>query len=369
MSKPECRRNAEATVTKYFLAASNRDDFVRTRMQWISLLLATFATLISGCKPEPSSEVVVYTALDEGFSRPIFGDFEAETGVEVRPKFDTEATKTVGLAQTILAEKERPRCDLFWNNEILNTLRLERAGLLREYRSPAAEAFPAFARSPSGTWHGFAARARVLIVNTERLAEDQRPTSVSDLRDAKWKGRCGIAKPLFGTTATHAAVLFATLGEDTAKEFFYDVKANAQVFAGNKQVALAVAAGQIDWGITDTDDAIIEIESAKPVTIVYPDQGEGQPGTLFIPNTLALIKGSPNPEAAEKLVDYLLAPAVEEKLAAGPSAQIPLNPAVDVELRVESPKTVRPMQVDWQAAADQWDAAYAFLTEEFAAVE
>jgi iron(III) transport system substrate-binding protein len=338
-------------------------------MQWIPLLFVTWATLVSGCTSEPSSEVVVYTALDEGFSRPIFGDFEQKTGIDVRPKFDTEATKTVGLAQAILAEQDRPRCDLFWNNEILNTLRLERAGLLRAYISPAAAAFPAFAKSPGGMWHGFAARARVLIVNTERLAEGERPTSVDDFRDAKWKGRCGIAKPLFGTTATHAAVIFAKLGEDGATTFFHAVKANAQVFAGNKQVALAVAAGQIDWGITDTDDAIIEIEGARPVAIVYPDQGKGQPGTLFIPNTLALIKGSPHPEAAERLVDYLLRPAVEEKLAAGPSAQIPLNPAVDVELRVQSPKTVRPMDVDWQAAADQWDAAYAFLTEEFAAVQ
>jgi iron(III) transport system substrate-binding protein len=337
---------------------------------WLVLLLGvSCATTFGGCTSEPDSEVVVYAALDEGFSRPIFGDFQAETGIEVRPKFDTEATKTVGLAQAILAEKARPRCDLFWNNEILNTLRLERAGLLRAYRSPAAEGFPAFAKSPTGMWHGFAARARVLIVNSKRIGDAERPTSVNDFRDARWKGRCGIAKPLFGTTATHAAVLFARLGEAEAKSFFRDVKANAQILAGNKQVALAVAAGQIDWGITDTDDAIIEIDKAQPVTIVYPDQGEGQPGTLFIPNTLALVKGAPNPEAAEELVDYLLAPAVEEKLAAGPSAQIPLNPAVDIKLRVESPKTIRPMEVDWQAAADQWDAAYAFLTEEFAAGE
>jgi iron(III) transport system substrate-binding protein len=332
-------------------------------------IFATLAVILSGCTSEDADEVVVYTALDEGFSRPIFADFEEETGTEVRPKFDTEATKTVGLTQAILAEEARPRCDLFWNNEILNTLRLERAGLLREYRSPAAEAFPAFAKSDNGTWHGFAARARVLIVNTDRLAEGERPTSIYDFRDSRWKGRCGIAKPLFGTTATHAAVLFATLGEEEAKNFFNDVKENAQVLAGNKQVALAVAAGQLDWGITDTDDAIIEVEGAKPVAIVYPDQDDDEIGTLFIPNTLALIKGSPNPGAAEDLVDYLLQPSVEAKLAEGPSAQIPLNPAVDAELRVESPKTVRPMEVDWNAAADQWDTARAFLTAEFAAAE
>jgi iron(III) transport system substrate-binding protein len=330
--------------------------------------VAVFA-IVAGCTSEVSEEVIVYTALDEGFSRPIFADFEQQTRIEVRPKFDTEATKTVGLAQAIVAEAARPRCDVFWNNEILNTLRLERAGLLREYHSPAADGYPAFAKSPNGTWHGFEARARVLIVNTERLAADERPVSIEAFRDTRWQGRCGIAKPLFGTTATHAAVLFAHFGAEGAKEFFRDVKDNAHVMAGNKQVALAVAAGQLDWGLTDTDDALIEIESGEPVAIVYPDQGADEIGTLFIPNTLAIINSSPNPEEAEKLVDYLLSPAVEAKLSQGPSAQIPLNPEVDVALRVESPQTVRPMEVDWQAAADQWDTARAFLTEAFATAE
>ena len=91
-------------------------------------------------------------------------------------------------------------------------------------------------------------------------------------------------------------------------------------------MALSVAAGQLAFGLTDTDDAIEEVENGRPVAIVYPDQGEGQIGTLVIPNTLAIIKGSPNPEAARRLVDYLLSPAVEAKLAQGPSAQIPLHP-------------------------------------------
>jgi iron(III) transport system substrate-binding protein len=225
-------------------------------------------------------------------------------------------------------------------------------------------------RSPKGTWHGFAARARVLIVNTEQVPEAERPTSILDLADEKWRGKAGIAKPLFGTTATHAACLFAYWGEDEAKEFFRKVKANqTQILSGNKQVAQAVSAGRLAFGITDTDDAIIELEAGWPVAIVYPDQGEDGLGTLFIPNTLAIIKGGPNPQAARQLVDYLLTPPVEAKLAAGPSAQIPLNPDVDAEVRVETPQTVKAMQVDFQAAADCWEQARTFIRDEFATGE
>ena len=89
-------------------------------------------------------------------------------------------------------------------------------------------------------------------------------------------------------------------------------------------------------------------------------------GTLFIPNTLAVIRGGPNPQAACRLIDYLLRPKVEARLAAGPSAQIPLNPRVDVDLRVQSPRTIQAMPIDFQAAAAKWDTAAEFLRAEFA---
>jgi iron(III) transport system substrate-binding protein len=102
-----------------------------------------------------------------------------------------------------------------------------------------------------------------------------------------------------------------------------------------------------------------------PVAIIYPDQGEGELGTLFIPNTLAIIKDGPHPEAAEKLVDFLLSPDVERRLADGPSAQIPLRPGVPASPRVRTPQEVRAMEVDWSAAAEKWDTAAEFLTSEF----
>jgi iron(III) transport system substrate-binding protein len=90
--------------------------------------------------------------------------------------------------------------------------------------------------------------------------------------------------------------------------------------SGNKQVALAVGAGQLAFGLTDTDDAIVEVEKGLPVEIVYPDQQPDQIGMLFIPNTLAIIRGGPHPEYARRLVDFLLRPEVESALAGGPTS-------------------------------------------------
>lgn len=329
------------------------------------VLMASIALAAGGCWSGSGNEVVVYTALDAEFSQPILRQFTADTGVEALPKYDTESTKTVGLTEAIIAETDRPRCDVFWNNEILHTLRLQELGLLETFQPPVALEYPEMYRSSVGVWHGFAARARVLIVNTKVVPEAERPTSIHDLTDPKWKDKVAIAKPLFGTTATHAACLFEAWGGEKAKEFFHKLKKNARIVSGNKQVALAVASGELAFGLTDTDDAIIELEKGMDVAIVYPDQAPAQLGTLFIPNTLSIVKGCPHPQQARTLVDYLLSPQIEEQLAQSASAQIPLHPNAQASDRVQSPATVRAMQVDFTAAAKRWDTVAKFLRDEF----
>jgi len=334
----------------------------------LGIALATFG----GCRTADDEgaggkpRVVVYSALDREFSEPVLEAYAGQARVEVLPKFDVESTKTVGLTNLIKTEAARPRCDLFWNNEILNTLRLKDQGLLAPFYPSHAGELPSNFRAKDGTWYGFAGRARILIVNTKLVAEFDRPKGIKDLLESRWKGKIGIAKPLFGTTATHAACLFATWGDDPAKAYFRNLKANGvQVFSGNKQVATAVGNGQVAFGLTDTDDAMGEVEAGSPVTIVYPDREPDGIGTLFIPNTLAVIKNAPHPETARRLAEYLLSPEVEAALASGPSAQIPLLLSTTASARVETPRTVHAMPVDFEEAVKHWDTAAAFLLDLF----
>ena len=332
---------------------------------WLCLPLLIAQAAISGCIPTSDNEVVVYSALDKEFSEPILNDLESEMGIRILTKFDQESNKTVGLTSDIIQNRQKPRTDVFWNNEVLHTLRLERMGLLEVYLSPNAKNFPEQFVSKSKTWHGLAARARVLIVNTNLLPDpNDYPQSIFDLADPKWQGKCAMARPLFGTTATHAAVLFDQLGDVDATELLTKISNNAAIEGGNKQVAIKVARGQYAFGVTDTDDAIIEIDSAQPVTIVFPDQGDDQLGALLIPNTLCIIKNGPNPERAKAIVDRLLMPDTETRLAAGPSAQIPLNKNVSVRSRVES-SGLKIMDADFRAAADQWESTASSLQEIF----
>ncbi len=333
--------------------------------------------LVVGCSSavDPTTRVVVYCAHDREFAEDILQEFGKRTGLAVVPRYDTESNKSVGLYQDLIREARRPRCDVHWNNEILNTIRLQRQGLLEPYQSPAAAPFPASCQAPDHTWTAFAARARVLIVNTQLVTKDHWPTSLLDLTQPHFRGQVAMAKPQFGTTATQAACLFQVWGADKAQDFYRRLRANhLQLVAGNKQVAVGVGAGQFALGLTDTDDAMAEIDAGRPVALVFPDRDapkDSDLGTLFIPNTVAIVKGCPNPAGARQLVDYLLSPEVEAKLAACKSRQIPLNPQVKAELpaQIATPQTARPLPVQFDKAVDCWKDTQAFLVKEFARAE
>lgn len=330
------------------------------RLVHIVFLCLAIAVAGVACNPAPRDEVVVYTALDEFYARPILDAFEAETGIRVRAQYDTEASKTTGLVNRILSERNRPRADVFWNNEVAQTLRLKDAEALEAYLSPNAAAIPEAFRDDEGYWTGFAARARVIIYNTELM--DDPPRSIHDLADPKWSGQTAIALPLYGTTATHAAALFAYWGEEEAEAFFLSLLENdVAILAGNATVRDRVADGEYAFGLTDTDDANGAVLDGRPVAWVLPDTDDL--GTLLIPNTASLVRGGPNPDNGRRLIDYLLSAEVEARLAESRSLQIPLNPAVKRPEAVPAPDAIRTMAVSFEEMAASFDEAAAFVRE------
>ena len=346
---------------------------------WFGCTFAVCLLLLSaaGC-PRPEPQVVLYCAQDQEFATGLLDQFRQRTGLRVAPRFDTEADKSVSLYTLLVHEQNRPRCDVFWNNEILSTIRLQKQGLLEPYDSPAARPYPASAKAADHTWHAFALRARVILVNTRLVKEDERPKGLLDLAGPRWRGRVAMARPQFGTSATQAACLFEVLGGDRAKAYYRGLRKNdVQIAPGNKQVAEWVGQGRtprgqaVAAGVTDTDDALAEVKAGRDVAIIFPDRDApagSRMGTLFIPNTLAIIKGGPNPEGARRLVDFLLGPEAEARLAEADSHQVPLNPQVKAPLspEIQTPKTARPMQVNWDRAAGLWNEVQSFLIQEFA---
>ncbi|BBO87535.1 extracellular solute-binding protein [Desulfosarcina ovata] len=329
-------------------------------LRWLVVSLILMCSAAVGA----AAEVVVYTSVDQIFSQSILQDYEKQTGVEVKAVYDVEAAKTTGLVNRLIAEKNRPQCDVFWNSEIGKTIVLREKGVLAPYASPAAKEIPAFLVDKDKCWTGFAARARVLVYNTDMIKEGDLPESIFGLTEPQWRGKVAMAYPLFGTTATHTAAMFTTFGEEKAKNYLQALKANEVVIVdGNSVVRDLVVEGRLPIGFTDTDDVNVAIQAGKPVKMLYPDK-KGV-GTLLIPNTVALIKNAPHPEEGKKFIDYLLSKEIESKLSFSESANMPVRDGVKTPDHVPAYSSIKAMEVDYYQVAETMPEAARFCQTVF----
>lgn len=317
-----------------------------------ALALAAAACRASDPGSPAAASVTVYVSTDRVFSEPVLKEYERRSGVRVRAVYDTEETKSTGLANRLIAEKGRPQADVFWSNEPVRTLVLKSRGALAPYRSPAAAGIPDGLVDPEGYWTGFSARMRVIAYNTKSVAAADAPVSIFDLADPRWKGQVAIADPRFGSTSFHVAALYAVAGDVRMDDFFRRLKANGvRIVGGNSVVRDLVARGEVKVGLTDTDDVNVAIENRQPVAMVLPDRdGLGVP---MMPNMVSLIAGSPNPQQGQRLIDYLLSADVERQLAQSEAVQVPLHAGVPGPSHIPAIGTFRPMTLDYAKAASR----------------
>jgi iron(III) transport system substrate-binding protein len=325
----------------------------------------SLAAIPTGCGDGKlaGGSVVLFCSQDPEFAKPVIKIFEDRTGIRVDLHYDAESAKTVGLVTRLIARKAHPECDVFWNNELGQTLVLQEAGVLEPYKAAAANGIPAQHKDKDGYWTGFAARARVILYNTDAVKPEEAPKSILDLTKPRWKGKVAIARPLFGTTFTHAAALFEVLGEEKAKAFFRALKANeVKIAPGNAMARNLVANGEVDVCLTDTDDAHGAYLKKSPVAMVFPDQ-DGM-GALVIPHSVMLIKGGPNMESGKKLIEFLLSAEAEALLAKSESAQFPLRPGVEGPAEPFKIDKIKRMDIDWSALSKRFPAVKAFIESE-----
>lgn len=329
-------------------------------LNWLtasSLFAVVAITGLIACRsPEPAQNadrtVTVYVSTDRVFSEPVLREYERRSGVRVNAVYDTEETKSTGLANRLLAEKARPQADVFWSNEPVRTLVLKARDVLAPYRSPSAEGIPMALIDPDGYWTGFSARMRVIAYNTTAVKAEGAPQSVFDLADPKWKGQVAMADPRFGSTSFHVAALYVLAGDETMDDFFRRLKANeVRIVDGNSVVRDLIARGEVKVGLTDTDDVNVAIENGQPVGMVLPDKGGL--GVPVMPNMVSLIANAPHPEDARKLIDYLLSADVERQLARSEAVQIPLHTGVQGPKNVPAIDTFKPMTLDYTKAANR----------------
>ncbi len=308
----------------------------------VAIALSTWLVFLSGKGSargnELGGDVVLYSSVDAPILGPIVGEFEKATGVRVRLVTDTEATKTTGLIERLLTERNSPRADVWWSNEMLGSQTLADRGVLETYASKSEgdfpQGWPQTLRAADRTWYGFALRARVIAFNVNRVSGRDAPKALRDLTASRWAGKIGMARPQFGTTRAFVASLVAAHGFDEARGFLESLRDNqVRLYDGNSSVVRALSDGEIEIGLTDSDDVLAGKANNWPVDFNFEQIDDGKKqikglssdGPLLLPNTVGVVRGCPHPNEARKLADFILSARVEEMLAQSEAKNVPIR--------------------------------------------
>jgi len=311
-----------------------------------------------------AEQVVVYRSVKDLVARSVAERFEKETGIPVRLVPENRQAEGEELSDRLIAERDRPRADVFWTNDPVGAVILKSKGLSAPYESPNAKNLSKLCNDSEHHWTGFPDRAVIILYNKNVFSDPEEvPTSVLDMMNPRFHGKACIANPLFGITSMYAAALFEVLGADFADAFFNSLKTNkVAILSSTSEVRRRVATGEFAFGIADTDDFYTAVKEGEPVGALFPDQKTF--GTLVIPNALVLLANAPNPEHGKRFIDFLLRPEIQKLLATSDAGQMPVGPETSVREAIPSLSGIKSMQVDYgKLVSESKELSQGFLKE------
>jgi len=305
----------------------NQVRFPAARLLTAILAIASIAPAVA------ADALVVYSARNEQLIKPIFDDYERETGVEIR--FTTGDAAV--LVERIAAEGRNSPADLLMTVDAGELWNAAERGLLRPVASPVlAGNIPAHLRDPAGRWFGLSVRARTIVYSVERV-DPARLGTYAGLAEPQWKGRLCLRTSKKVYNQSLVASMIAASGETETERVVRGWVDNLAtgVFANDTQLLEAIAAGQCDVGIVNSYyfGRIVKERPDFPVRLFWANAGAG--GTHVNVSGAGVVATSRRPEAATRFLEWLSQGAAQQHFAAV-NMEYPANPEAPLDPLVES---------------------------------
>jgi iron(III) transport system substrate-binding protein len=190
------------------------------------------------------------------------------------------------------------RADVF-QTSIVQVYQLKNQGLLKNYVSEEAGAYPEGFRDREGYWNAFYLLTYVIGYNTKLVSPKELPSSYEDLLNPKWKGRIGLETQEY-QWFYH---LLQIMGKDKGADFMRRLaRQELQMRAGHTLLAQLVAAGEIAMAVVVYANRVERMKSqGAPIDWV---RFKGPTITAF--NAISIPEKAPHPNAAKLFVDFVL---------------------------------------------------------------
>ena len=189
----------------------------------------------------------------------------------------------------------------------------------------------------------------MLVLNTDQVAEGDRPHSLKELADPKWKGKLGWA-PGNGSFQCHVSALRALWGEEETKSWLEGVQANEPiVYPKNSPQVAAAHNGEIAMGwVNHYYLHRAETDGYKATNHSF-DAGDA--GNVVMVAGAAIRKGSEDVDAALKLLEWLVGEDAQKTFAQD-NFEYPTRPGIQTHERVPDLDPSILANVDQSALAD-----------------
>ncbi len=257
---------------------------------------------------QETEALTLYSGRGEALVDPLIERFEEETGIEVNVRYGG----TAELAVLLQEEGDRTPADLFWAQDAGALGALSTAGRFSELPEELYAELPPIYRSRTGSWLATSGRARVLAYSTERVEEDEIPSSIFDLSDERYAGRFGWA-PTNGSFQAFVTAMRVVHGDDRTADWLAAMDdAGALRYRNNTALVEAIGAGEIDFTITNNYYLLrfLADNPDYPASQVFFDDGDI--GNLVNVAGIGILAESTMQEQAVEFVRFLLSSSSQE---------------------------------------------------------
>lgn len=272
--------------------------------------VAAAALAAAGCGGERDA-LTVYSGRTEQLVGPLLERFSKETGISI----DVRYGDTNQLALLLAEEGERTPADVYWGQSPGATAYLARRGLLTPLPRTVLDLVNPRFEDPKGLWVGVSGRERVLVYNNRLVRPSELPSSVHDLTDPRFRGKVGVA-PTNGSFQDFVTAMRDIEGEQAADAWLRGMAANgARTYANNNAIVEAVGRGEIPMGLVNHYYNHRFLAEDPGVPSRNHHFAAGDVGSLVIPSSVSVLKGSGHTEQAERLIAFLLSTEAQSYFA------------------------------------------------------
>jgi iron(III) transport system substrate-binding protein len=302
------------------------------RRKQILTVLAAFAALLAcglvalvALTGSSDEDLVIYTARLHYGEEEVFERFAEENGYDLKLFGGTGSA----LTERLKAEGEDTDADLLVTVDGANLQQALESGLLQRLSSPAvAESVPEDLRDPDGRWTALTTRARTIMRSTDRVSEDEAPTTYAELGDPRFEGRLCLRTSDSVYNSSLVADRITKDGREATEQMLRRwMKNDPRILGSDVDVLEAIEAGRCDVGLTNHYylGRILEEDPDFPVAPVWVDQ-DGR-GVHVNMSGVGITRHSDNVPVARELVEYLVSEEAQELFAAS-NSEFPANPDV-----------------------------------------